>query len=83
MFDKIETVFDGKKAILVRGLGRYDLKNTMECGQCFRYERLPRNDGADEYMTVVGNELIRVAQVTPGELIFPEMSDAVFYNVAL
>ena len=83
MFDKIETVFDGKKAILVRGLGRYDLKNTMECGQCFRYERLPRNDGADEYMTVVGNELIRVAQVTPGELIFPEMSDAVFYNVAV
>lgn len=83
MFDKIETVFDGKKAILVRGLGRYDLKNTMECGQCFRYERLPRNDGADEYMTVVGNELIRVAQVTPGELIFPEMSDEVFYNVAV
>ena len=83
MFDKIETVFDGKKAILVRGLGRYNLKNTMECGQCFRYERLPRNDGADEYMTVVGNELIRAAQVTPGELIFPEMSDEVFYNVAV
>ena len=83
MFDKIETVFDGKKAILVRGLGRYDLKNTMECGQCFRYERLPRNDGADEYMTVVGNELIRVVQVTPGELIFPEMSEEAFYKVAV
>ena len=82
MFDKFETEFDGKKAILVRGLGRYDLKNTMECGQCFRYEKIPRADGADEYMTVVGNELIRVAQVVPGELIFPEMSDETFYSVA-
>ena len=83
MFEKIESTLDGKKAILVRGLGRYDLKNTMECGQCFRYERIPREDGIDEYMTVVGEELIRVAQITPGELIFPEMSDSTFYDVAV
>ena len=47
----------------------------MECGQCFRYEQIPRNDGYTEYMTVVGDELIRVVQVTEGELIFPGMSD--------
>ena len=83
MFEKIESIFDGKKAILVRDLGRYDLKNTMECGQCFRYEKIPREDGIDEYMTVVGAELVRVAQTTPGELIFPEMTDAVFTTVAV
>ena len=83
MFEKIESTFDGKSAILIRGLGRYDLKNTMECGQCFRYEKIPREDGIDEYMTVVGAELVRVAQTTPGELIFPEMTDAVFMTVAL
>ena len=82
MFDKFETEFDGKKAILVRGLGRYDLKKTMECGQCFRYEKVPRADGADEYMTVVGSALVRVVQTAPGELIFPEMSDETFYSVA-
>ena len=83
MFDKFETEFDGKKAIFVCGLGRYDLKNTMECGQCFRYERVPRSDGADEYMTVVGTTLIRVVQRTPGELIFQEMSDETFFSVAV
>ena len=83
MFEKIESTFDGKSAILIRGLGRYDLKNTMECGQCFRYERVPREDGIDEYMTVVGAELVRVAQTTPGELIFPEMSNDTFTAVAV
>ena len=83
MFEKFESVFDGKKAIFVKNIGSYSLKDTMECGQCFRYERVPRNDEYDEYMTVVGDELIRVAQITRGELIFPEMSDEVFERVAV
>ncbi len=83
MFKKFETVFDGKNAIKVTGLGRYSLTDTMECGQCFRYERVPRDDEYVEYMTVVGNHLIRVAQESRGELIFPEMSDEVFDSVAV
>ena len=83
MFEKFESVFDGKKAIFVSGIGSYSLKDTMECGQCFRYEKIERNDGYDEYMTVVGNELIRVVQIKRGELIFPDMSDEVFTNVAV
>ena len=55
----------------------------MECGQCFRYERVPRNDEYVEYMTVVGKELIRVAQKTRGELIFPDMSEKTFREVAV
>lgn len=83
MFEKFTSVFDGKEAITVKNLGRYNLEYTMECGQCFRYERIPRNDGYTEYMTVVGDELIRVVQVTEGELIFPGMSDEVFTRVAV
>ena len=83
MFEKFEAVFDGKIAIGVRNLGSYSLADTMECGQCFRYEKISREDGYTEYMTVVGNELIRVAQINRGELIFPEMTDEVFEKVAV
>ncbi len=82
MFEKKTIIFDAKEAILVTELGRYSLKDTMECGQCFRYEKIDRQDGCDEYMTVVGGRLIRVAQRTAGELIFPEMDDEVFESVA-
>ena len=83
MFEKFVTVFDGKAAIGVKNLCSYSLSDTMECGQCFRYERVPRNDEYTEYMTVVGKELIRVAQKMPGELIFPDMTDEVFEKVAV
>ena len=83
MFEKFSGHFDGKAAIYVKNLGAYSLSDTMECGQCFRYERVPREDGTDEYITVVGKELIRVAQEARGELIFPEMSDDVFTSVAV
>ena len=83
MFEKFDTQFDGKAAILVSGLGPYSLKDTMECGQCFRYERIERDDGVDEYITVVENELIRVAQAKRGEIYFIGMSDKVFYDVAV
>ena len=83
MFKKFEGEFDGKRAIYVQDLGAYSLSDTMECGQCFRYERCERADRADEYMTVVGDEIIKVVQVRPGELIFPEMTDEVFESVAV
>jgi N-glycosylase/DNA lyase len=83
MFEKFQTTFDGKDAIGVRGLGEYSLADTMECGQCFRYERVPRNDGYVEYMTVVGNNLVLVAQKSRGELIFPAMTDEIFEEVAV
>jgi N-glycosylase/DNA lyase len=83
MFDKFASQFDGKNAIAVRGLGPYDLKNTMECGQCFRYEKIERADGVDEYLTVVGSEHIHVAQKECGELFFIGMTDDVFTRVAV
>ena len=83
MFEKFNGQFDGKEAIFVKNLGAYSLRDTMECGQCFRYEKTPRNDEIAEYITVVGKEFIRVAQKERGELIFPEMSDDVFTSVAV
>ena len=82
MFEKKSIKFDGEDAILITGLGPYNLADTMECGQCFRYERVNRPDGIVEFVTVSGNTLIRVAQEKTGELIFAGMSDEVFETVA-
>ena len=83
MFEKFEVIFDGKLTIGAKNLGSYSLPDTMECGQCFRYEKIERDDGYSEYMTVVGNELIRVVQRHRGELLFPGMSEETFDRVAV
>ena len=83
MFEKFRSVFDGSDAIVVTSIGEYSLKDTMECGQCFRYEKVERKDGADEYITVVDDKLIRVAQKKRGELIFPDITDEIFDTVAV
>ncbi len=83
MFEKINTELGGVKAIIVRGLGRYSLRDTLECGQCFRHERI--GEGAkfkDEYILPAGTTLIRVGQDLPGELVFIDMDDETFENVA-
>ena len=83
MFEIFDCQFDARSAIRVEGLGPYSLPDTMECGQCFRYEKIERADGIDEYLTVVGGELIDVAQVRHGELYFIGMEKETFYEVAV
>ena len=82
MFEKNVIIFDEKESILISGLGKYSLTDTMECGQCFRYEKIKRTDGYDEYMTITGNTLMRVVQRERGELIFVGMSNETFEAVA-
>lgn len=82
MFKKNTIYYDGSQAISVTGLGEYNLADTMECGQCFRYEKIIRPDGHTEYMTVVQGNLMRAVQEKRGELIFPGMDDDLFEKVA-
>lgn len=72
----------GRECIAVSGLGEYDLAATMECGQCFRYERVTDAD-LTEYITVTGDKLIDVGQRTTDELLFFGMDDETFEHVAL
>ncbi len=80
MFYKRITAKDGRDAIVAGGLGSYDIKDTFECGQCFRYERICERDGYIEYMTVVGDSIITVGQEVRGELIFYGVTDEEFEN---
>ena len=83
MFYKIETDELGETRITVTDLGDYDLGDTFECGQCFRYELISDEDGYAEYMTVIGEEIIKVGQRKRGELIFRDVSEKVFKNICI
>ncbi len=78
MFYKREKVSENGEAIVVSGLGFYSLYDTFECGQCFRYELIKRENEYVEYATVFGGLLVRVGQRKPGELIFYDVSDEEF-----
>ena len=81
MFCQKREIIDGQEALTVSGLGDYDLSDTLECGQCFRYELIKASEEYVEYLTVVGELLIRVGQRQRGELIFFDVSDEDFESV--
>lgn len=60
----------GRSAIVAKGLGSYDIKDTFECGQAFRYEAVREEDNYREYITVASGNIISVGQRERGELIF-------------
>ena len=70
MFEKKCEVFRGRKVTIVDGLGCCSLKDTLECGQAFRYEPLIIEENYVQYMTVAYGKIITVGQRKPGELIF-------------
>lgn len=78
MFDKKWSVFNGENAIFVSGISDMDLTDTLECGQAFRYECTAKRDGYVEYITVVGDIIVRVGQRARGELIFFGITDDEF-----
>ena len=83
MFEKFVEDFRGERAIIVKTSGETDLRDTFECGQAFRYELIKDEDGYAEYMTVVGDLLIRVGQRERGELIFFGITDEEFESVCV
>jgi N-glycosylase/DNA lyase len=83
MFYKFDLGGDGALQVTVTELGDYDLKDTFECGQCFRYEVIREENGYVEYMTVVGDKIIRVGQKKKGELIFYGVDEETFVSTCI
>ena len=83
MFIKKKEIWEGRDALIVSELGDYSLRDTLECGQAFRYELIESREGWTEYMTVVGEELIFVGQRQAGELIFFDITDEVFEKIVI
>ncbi len=83
MYNKIRKI-DGEHEILtVTGLGAYSLKDTLECGQAFSYTQTVLGEGYSEYIIPIKELLITVGQSTIGELIFYDISDEDFENIAV
>ena len=82
MFYKMDN-FSGEDSITVTDIGYYGLKDTLECGQCFRYEEVTAKGSYTEYMTVIGDTVVRVAQKKIGELIFFGVSEEEFLNICV
>ena len=78
MFTKMSKSIDGRDALVVEGLGKYKIDDTLECGQIFRYEPISKTDGYCEYLIPVGDDIVRVGQYKPGELIFYGADDELF-----
>ena len=73
---KVELII-GREASVVRDLGDYCLRDTLECGQLFRYERVTEGEHLpDHYVVTAAGRVIEVAQREPGELIFFGVDDA-------
>ena len=87
MFDEFfsykKKVIGERDAIVVTTKGAYSLFDTLECGQCFRYEKICDTDAYKEYVIPTGSHLIGVAQKERGELIFYGISEDDFLNVAV
>ena len=60
----------GRDAIVFSDLGDMDLRDTLECGQAFRYELIACEGDYIEYLTVACGGLLLVGQRARGELIF-------------
>ena len=76
MLKKIELI-NGHTLESVSGLGDYCLRDTLECGQCFRFE--PVGAGAilpDEYVVTMRDRVVRVGQRERGELVFIDCEGA-------
>lgn len=70
MFHKKSEDCRGRASTVIYGLGGCDLRDTLECGQAFRYRLLTEEEDYIEYMTVAYGKIINVAQKKRGELIF-------------
>ena len=75
MFEKKSEIWRGEPALIVSGIGDMDLTDTFECGQAFRYERTVSEEDYVEYVTVVGDKVVRVGQRERGELLFFNMTE--------
>ena len=81
MFYEIKKEMGKKDIIRVYDIGEYSLADTMECGQCFRYEKTADTGQYSEYITIIGNMIVRVGQYKAGELFFYDTDEESFNRV--
>lgn len=87
MCDKIFSVSeyvgdDGRRGLLVTIPWSYSLSDTLECGQCFRFEKIPSDSGACEYLVNMSGLFATVKELGRGRLVFYGIDEEELYTVA-
>ena len=82
MFSQKEVSVFGRAAIAVELPFPYSLEDTLECGQCFRYQLKEKREDYIEYLIPVGECLIEVGQRSAGELLFFGITEEELLTVA-
>jgi len=83
MLKRMRKEIRDRHALVIGELGEYSLRDTMECGQCFRWQKITDCQGYTEYMIPVGEKIFFIGQEKPGELIFYGISDEDFERLAV
>lgn len=83
MFWEIKNSAKGGTDIVVSGIGEFDLADTLECGQCFRYERVNREGYGVSYIVVAMDRILELSQRSRGEVVFHGISEKEFLEVAV
>ena len=76
-------IINHRRVVVISGLGNLSLSDTLECGQAFRYERLPDASGITRSMTVAYGRLIFIGQREPGEIILFSEDEALLHEVVI
>ncbi|MBR5241854.1 MAG: DNA-3-methyladenine glycosylase 2 family protein [Clostridia bacterium] len=76
-------IINGRAATVIKDVGKMSLSDTLECGQAFRYERLPETSGITRYMTVAYDRLIFVGQRERGEIILFSEDESLLREVVI
>jgi len=69
-----------KKNVILEEVVDFDLSQTLECGQCFRYEKISQNEDGCEYIIVAFNKMLRIRQ-SNNRLIFFDTSIDEYENL--
>lgn len=86
MCDKLFSVTEyksdgGRRGFHVRLPWAHSLRDTLECGQCFRFEPVPGKEC--EYLINMSGLFAEVSEPAPGELIFFGISKEELYSLAV
>ena len=81
MFTKETVYINGIKSISVDGVQPYSLSDTLECGQCFRFERVSDSTLVSEYTGIAYGRHVRVGQDEGGRLLFIGTPDDDFEKI--
>lgn len=75
-----EDCVDGIPCVIVENASPYSLSQTLECGQCFRFDKVADSEYQSEYTGVAMGKFIHIAQRADSSLVFFNIDKEEFFS---